>query len=301
MSGLLRTVMRMRAARFIQRLGGRIARDDLGAYAAALSYNFSFALLPLMLFATALLAFLHDPDPVATLTGPLGPIVPQDVLSLVTAALEGVVRHRSPTVLSLGFLGFVWGMSGAFRQIIDGVNHAYEFRFPLRRKGWQMYGVSVLLGMTVGTLLVGGMALSVLGPDVVRGLAAAVLGHAPARVVQYLLHWGALAAMLWVALSILYAVAPDQPRPFRLYTPGTLVVEAGWGLLSLGFRLYTTRVNTFGVYGTLGTLILLLLYLYLFGFVLLIGAEINALAEPPPPPDQREEGGIPRLPPAPTR
>ena len=270
---------------YLKRLARRVARDDVGAYAAALSYNFSFALLPLLLFATALLAFLRFRDPVHVLTAPLAGVVPKNVLALVSQALAGAVRHRSPTVLSLGFLGFVWGMSGAFRQIIDAMNHAYEFRFPFRRRSWELYGVSVLLGMTVGSLLVAGLAFSVLGPSAIGGLATAVVGHPPARMALAVLHWGVLAAVLWLGLSILYSAAPDRPHGFRLYTPGTLVAVLAWAVLSIAFRQYTTRVSTFGVYGTLGAMIFLLLYLYLFGFLLLVGAEVNALAELPPEPD----------------
>lgn len=278
---------------YLRRLAHRVARDDIGAYAAALSYNFSFALLPLLLFATALLAFLRFRDPVQVLTAPLVGVVPRNVLGLVSRALAGVVRHKSPTVLSLGFVGFVWGMSGAFRQIIDGMNHAYEFRFPFRRRSWELYGLSVLLGMTVGSLLVAGLAFSVLGPSAISGLATTVVGRPPARLALAALHWGLLAAMLWLALSILYAAAPDRPHGFRLYTPGTLVALVGWAGLSIAFRQYTTRVNTFGVYGTLGAMILLLLYLYLFGFLLLVGAEVNALAESPPALEGPEGGGPP--------
>ncbi len=270
---------------YLKQLAQRVARDDVGAYAAALSYNFSFALLPLLLFATALLAFLRFSDPVGVLTAPLAGVVPKNVLGLVSAALAGVVRHKSPTVLSLGFVGFVWGMSGAFRQVIDAVNHAYEFRFPFRRRSWELYGLSVLLGMTVGSLLVAGLALSVLGPQAISGLATAVVDRPPPRLALAVLHWGVLAAMLWVALSVLYAVAPDRPQRFRWYTPGTLVALIAWAVLSIAFRQYTTRVNTFGVYGTLGAMILLLLYLYLFGFLLLVGAEVNALAAAPAGPE----------------
>ena len=278
---------------YLKRLAHRVARDDVGAYAAALSYNFSFALLPLLLFATALLAFLRFRDPVHVLTAPLAGVVPKNVLALVAQALQGVVRHKNPTVLSLGFLGFVWGMSGAFRQIIDAMNHAYEFRFPFRRRSWELYGLSVLLGMTVGSLLVAGLAFSVLGPNAISGLATTAVGRPPARLALAVLHWGLLAAMLWLALSIVYAAAPDRPHGFRLYTPGTMVALVAWAVLSIAFRQYTTRVNTFGVYGTLGAMILLLLYLYLFGFLLLVGAEVNALAEAPANPEGREGGRPP--------
>jgi membrane protein len=274
--------MMVRLWRLARALGARVGRDNVGVFAAALSYNFAFALLPLLLFATALLGFLHFAHPVQVLTAPWVQVVPDSVLDMVSKALKGAVQHRSPTVLSLGFLGFVWGMSGAFRQVVNGVNSAYEYRYPFRRKAWQVYGLSVLLGVTVGTLMVVGLALSVLGPNAVLGLTTAVVGYTPARVAVDLLHWGLLGSVLWIALSILYAVAPDRPRRFSLYTPGTLVTEGAWALLSIGFRQYTERVNTFGVYGTLGSLILLLLYLYLFGFLLLVGAEVNAVLDSPP-------------------
>lgn len=265
---------------FGRELARRIGRDDISSYAAALSYNFVFALFPLLLFVTALLAFFHWATPTQLLSGPVATVIPPIVVSLVTKVLVTIAHQRNSTALSLGILGFIWAMSGAFRQIIDAINHAYEYRPPYRRKFWQVYALSIGLGTSIGLVIVAAMALSILGENVLSGVLRAWLHWQPGALLVDVVRWIALLAMMITILAILYAIAPDQPKRFRLVTPGSLVALLAWIFLAIGFSFYSAHFSHYNqVYGTLGSIILLLLYLYLLGFVILLGAEVNALWE----------------------
>lgn len=265
---------------FIKELLGRIGRNDLGAYAAALSYNFIFAVFPLVLSLLALFSFFHLSGLVAFESGPLATLIPVNALTLLINTLSLVVHRESPAVLGVGLVGFVWGMAGAFRQIIDAVNHAYEYPHPYRRKFWQVYILSIVLGITVGLLIVSGIILSVTGEHLLANVVWALWRVTVAVEVVDAIRWATLIVLFAFILAILYAVTPDEPRRFRLLTPGAAVVLVAWVLMSVGFSFYVAHFHTYNqIYGTLGSVILLLLYLYFFGFLILIGAQINAMLE----------------------
>lgn len=271
-------MIRVRVPPWAKELFFRFGRDDVFAYAAALAYNFLFALFPLLLFLSALLAFLHAPANLATLVrGPIAQLVPPSVISLVSGTWRGLVRTRHPTLLSLGALGFLWGMSGAFRQLIDALNHAYEFPFPRHRPFWRMYGLSLAAGLGVGLMIAIVLMLVVLGGPLLHTVAWLAFGARLGQAAIWI-RWLAFVALAWFSLSILYAVLPDRPLPLRVVNPGTLVALAIWFAVSWLFSLYVERFNTYDrVYGGLGAVILLLLYLYFAGLAILVGAEINAM------------------------
>ena len=266
----------------------RVGRDDVGAYAAALTYSLLFALLPLGLALAALVPALHLAAAQSALLSPLAGVVPADVLEVVRQFNAGVLAQGHRRMLSLGgagVLGYLWGMSAAFRRLIDAINHAYEYRPPWRRHPLATAALSLALALTLGVALVAAMVLATVGQHLVAALAPGGTGHPWLAVAR----WAILLALAVVILAVLYWVAPDRPRPFHWVTPGAAVALAVWLAMSYGFSLYLGRFHTYdAVYGGFAGGILLLLYLYFFSYALVLGAEINAVLE------RGKGGGMPR-------
>lgn len=263
----------MRLWRFGTALARRLGRDEMGAYAAALTYNLLFALFPLVLAVTALIPASVQ----RALLVPLSSVVTPEVIALLrhTAAGGGSAGH--PALVYAGVTGYLLGMSAAFRRLIDAFNHAYEFPRPLRRTPWRTVLLSVVLALTAGALLVVAMAMATLGQQLTLALLGSVggpLGGVAVGVVR----WGALLALGLVMLALLYAFAPDRPCRFRLVSPGAAVAIIAWLAISFGFSLYLSHFNSYDLlYGSVGALILLLLYLYFLSYALLLGAELNVM------------------------
>ncbi len=261
----------------VRRLAARAAAADLGAYAAALAYNFMFALFPLLLFLSAAVGFLHLRAQPLIFAGPLADLVPANVLALVRGALQVALRQRSGAAFGLGLTGFVAGMSGAVRQIMDALNHTFPVAGGPRRGTVRLYVESTLLGVGIGVLLVVGVVLAVAGRALALLLVPAGFPQSAVWVAQGM-RWFITLALLLVVLDVAYAYGPDVHRPFRWVSWGSAAALVSWVLLSVGFSLYTAHFNHYNaVYGTLGGIILLLLYLYLCGLALLLGAVINAV------------------------
>lgn len=265
------------------RLGGalaaRVVKDDIGAFAAALTYNLLFALFPLALALAALVPALHLAAAQRALLAPLSAVVDPEVVSLIghTAAHGGHVP--SPSLACVGVGGYLWGMSAAFRRLMDAFNHAYGCPLPLRRSPWETVVLSVVLALTLGVGLVAAMVVAVVGQDLTRAVLPALAWWAGGPVAAAL-RWLTLLALAVVMLAVLYGVAPDRPRVFHWFSPGAVAAIAIWMAISLGFSRYLSHFNSYNlVYGSVGAVILLLLYLYFLSYALLIGGELNALLQ----------------------
>jgi membrane protein len=82
--------------------------------------------------------------------------------------------------------------------------------------------------------------------------------------------------LLAAVLSVVYRFAPDTDRPFWFATPGAAFAVIAWPVASLGFSFYLSNIAGRGLtYGSLGTAVGLLVFLYISAWVVLLGAEIN--------------------------
>lgn len=262
---------------WIKTLVFRVQHADTASYAAALAFNFLFALFPLLLFSTALLAMLHLPSVAHDLSGPLKALIPQALRHLILATIASASRFKSPTLLSVGALGFLFSMSSAIRQLSNALNHAY--RIPkVKRKLWTTLSLSLGLGLLFGILIVASLVISAIGGDIIRWIALARFHHRPGPLMESSLRWLTLLALLWIILTLIYNWLPDHGHRFRWMTLGTGIVMILWIIISLGFSLYAAHFNHYNrTYGSLGAVILMMLYLYALSFALLLGGEINAL------------------------
>jgi membrane protein len=95
-----------------------------------------------------------------------------------------------------------------------------------------------------------------------------------------ILQWPIAFGLVVIGIGLVYYFAPDAEQEWVWITPGSLLATVLWLLASLVFRLYVVNFGNYqAVYGTVGAAIMLLTWLYLSGFVILIGAELNAEIE----------------------
>ena len=90
------------------------------------------------------------------------------------------------------------------------------------------------------------------------------------------LRFPALGVVVFGAVGLLYAMAQDTRQPGRNIVPGVVVSLVAWIALSAGYSFYVENFANYSlIYGTLGTMVVLMIWLYLTATVLIMGAEIN--------------------------
>jgi membrane protein len=260
----------------IKRVAKGVYDDNAIGQAAQLAYYFLFALFPFLLFLITLLGFL--PLAMDEIMSLLASVMPADVLSLVQENMSTLVIQQRGGLLSFGILTALWTSSSAVAAIMDNLNHAYGVQEG--RPIWKVWGIALLLVLGLSGLLMVSVVLLIFGPQI-GGLLASHIGlGAEFEVIWNIARWPIIITFLIVAMANIYYFAPDVEQNWRWITPGSIFAILAWIGVSLGFSIYVSQFSSYNkIYGSIGTFIVLMTWMYLMGFVILVGGEINAEIE----------------------
>jgi membrane protein len=255
-----------------------IQEDDCFGRAAQLAYYFLFALFPFFLVLTTLLGYLPIPNLMDRLMEMLAEMLPGDALQLVQENVHDLVTRPRGGLLSFGLVAALWSSSSAITAITEGLNRAYDVQE--NRPFWKVRLIAVLLTVGLSLFIIVALILLTFGPQIGGWIADQVGLGRIFQVAWNLLRWPVIVGLLIVAMALVYYVAPDVEQRWQWITPGSVVAVLGWLAASLGFSYY---VNNFGsynaMYGSIGALIVLLTWMYVSGFFVLIGGEVNSEIE----------------------
>ncbi|MCK7532860.1 MAG: YihY/virulence factor BrkB family protein [Marinilabiliales bacterium] len=150
--------------------------------------------------------------------------------------------------------------------------HGFESRSWLQQRK-----IAVFLLLFILIMFYASSALIILSRSVVDRLVE--IGVLELNLVYYVImifKWILIIAMLFFAIATMYYLVPARKKDFRYISPGSILATTLFIITSLGFSAY---VNNFGqynkLYGSIGTLIMILIWLYLNSVALLVGFELN--------------------------
>ena len=274
------TRRRLGLAELLKRTAKEIQEDHLAAFAGNLTYKGLFALFPFFVFLLSLLGLFGAPDLLQTLIEQARGVLPQGAIDLLESQLLGIAGNKAQGAFTVGALVSIllalWGVSGAFRSVMEAMNVMYEIEEA--RPFWKQLLISVFLSLGVAALLIFALVLVVFGPEIGGAVADVVgLGYV-FEVVWNVVQWPVLLFLVVLAFALVYYYAPDVEQRFRWISPGSIVAVVAWLLFSLAFSLYV-EFGSFDAYGSIAGIIILMLYIYYSAFIMLVGAELNQVVE----------------------
>ncbi|HXK59084.1 MAG TPA: YihY/virulence factor BrkB family protein [Acidobacteriota bacterium] len=263
---------------FLKDLYAEIQDDNVFNGAAALAYYWMLAIFPALIFLLSLLPFLPIPNLEDAIMDFMGEALPQEAAGLFSNVLSQTVESSSGGLLSFGLLFTLWSASAGLYAIMQQLNITYDIKEG--RSFVKARGVSILLTLGFLLMIIGAFALIVFGGTLQEWLASFV-GRNPVLLAFFAsLRWIIIIALLLLGFSMIYYFGPNVEQKFKFITPGSVLGVALLVAASLGFSFYVSNFGNYAAtYGSLGAVIILLLWLYLAGFVILVGSEINALLE----------------------
>jgi membrane protein len=269
----------MRLAVDIKNIAANVSRDvdekHIMAFAAALSYYFVLSVFPLLIFVSAVVAYLPVSSLFNQIVGVLATVVPPDSMAMVKKLLAHVLLSRHGGLLTFGIVFTIWSASSGFAAMIEALNVTYNV--PETRRIWTTRALAVGLAFLVGTLLVIALLVLIVGPKF-GGWLAGTVGLSPAfAAIWPYLRWSAATGFTVIAVELLYFWAPNVRQKFLRTLPGAVIAVGGWIGLSYLLGIYFRDfANYNATYGTLGAAIAFSVWLFWSNFIMLIGAEINA-------------------------
>lgn len=259
---------------FSKRLLAEVQRDRVSNAAAALAFYMMLAVFPAAIFGLSLLPYLPIPHLSEAIFDLLQQLMPDSAAQLFTGTVHRIASERNSGLLSFGLLFAIWSASSGVNALMQQLNVVYgveEDRSFLRARA-----VALLLTLLFFVLTVVAFGLVIFG-GVLQSWLADYLGWSPVlRAVFAVFRWAVIALALVSALALVYRLAPNAKHPMRILRAGEIVAALGFLGASLGFKLYVAYFGSYdSTYGSLGAVIVLLLWMFIVGFVILLGGEIN--------------------------
>jgi membrane protein len=252
--------------------------DNVGIIAGGIAYAAFLAIFPALIAGISLFGLVADPATIAQQAEGVLAALPEAAQPLLRDQIVSLTQTPSGALsfsLIVSILLALWSASSGTSSLMTGINIAYDEQES--RNFLKLRGTALLLTLGAIVFVLLTLALVAVVPAVLNALQLGTFINVIVQVVR----WALLIVLIIAALAVVYRLAPDRDAPqFKWTSVGALVSGVLWVLASLGFSLY---VNNFGsynkTYGALAGVVVLLLWLYLTGYIILLGAEINAESE----------------------
>jgi membrane protein len=256
-------------------------KDDVPGIAAEIAYHAMFAIPPILIFTIAIAAVINNftdipvADNLITIIEDRAPGEMQDLLvTLVNNAVAEVSGAAAIGLLATVAIA-LWSGSNGIAALMKAFNRAYgveEERSFVRKKL-----VAIGLTILVGVLIILAFALFVFGEQIGTFVAnQAGLGDAFITTWQ-ILRWPMAIVFIMFVLAVLYYLGPNVEQSFQWISPGSVVATLLWVAIVFGFNIYLNFADPGSAYGAVGSVVVLLFFLYLSGIAFVIGAEVNAV------------------------
>jgi membrane protein len=253
-----------------------LQKSSLTTRASSLAFRFFLALFPTIIFLLSLLPYIPIESFYQELLLILEELLPEEAYKTSVETIDDLFNKTHNTLLSFGFIFALYLASDGVNAMILAFQNSYhnpkEVGFIKQR------ATSLLLLVILTVLMVLAVGLIVFSEIIISFLISN--GFMTDGISVVLLNIGNMIILLFIFLlgiSSIYYFGSMEYKKFKFFSAGSTLATLLTILLSFGFAFYVNNFASYNkVYGSIGTLIVIMLWLYFNSLVLLIGYELNA-------------------------
>lgn len=252
-----------------------LSNSALTVRASSIAYNLFLAIFPAMIFFFSMIAYLPIENFHEQLMQLLQDMMPQSAFQSIQSTIFDTITNKRTGMLSFGFIAALYFSTNGINALISAFNAS---QFVTDKRNWlQIRFISFVLVIILSLLITLAISMLTFSNKAMGYLVENEILKVDLTYYLILIgKWLIVLLSFFFAISFLYFLAPARKSKFRFISAGSTLATILSVIMSLGFSFY---VNHFGqynkIYGSIGTLIVLLLWLYFNALVLLIGYELN--------------------------
>ncbi len=256
---------------------GQVKKVGLIDRARSIAFSFLIAIPAAAIFICTLIPYLpvHKKilQQLLLLTKDITPN--QNTYLLVSQFLEDFLAKPRVGLLSFGFVLALFYSSNAMMGIMRSFNKSLVYnahRNPLATRWMAIKLTTLVLAMVIGSVIILGTQADLLRTWLRELHISNHNAHSLLRTVR----WVVVIPLFYVAIACIYKYGPAVKKRWKLFSPGTFLAALLTILTTLAFSYWVNRFGNYNkVYGSIGTVMILMLLVYFNSLVLLIGYELN--------------------------
>ncbi|MEI7595172.1 MAG: YihY/virulence factor BrkB family protein [Bacteroidota bacterium] len=251
-------------------------RGAITTRASAISFNFFLAIFPAIIFAFTLIPYIpidHFQDVLMDL---LKNVLPSKTYEASISTLDDIINQPRGGLLSIGFILALYFATNGINALIMAFNNTYHAIES--RTGFMQRLISIALVIILTILIFTAITL-LIGTNITLDYLAGhgLLNDWISLALISLSRWIILIALCFFGISFVYYLAPAKKLRYRFVSAGSSLATILSIIASIGFNFYANNFAKYNVlYGSIGTLILIMMWIYFNAIILLIGFELNA-------------------------
>jgi membrane protein len=252
-----------------------IVKGDISYRAGAIAFSFFMSLFPFALFLFNLIPFIPLANFKEDFMQFVHDNVPPNTYDAIAGIITDIMLNKQPTLLSFGIVLAVFLMSNGMNAILSGFQSSMHI--TIKRTYFRQYALAIGLSLVLTMILIVTVASIIILEYFIQSLTSQ--GYLAddvwlLKLVRYLI----LLFMILTITSLLFKFAAKETRESAFFSYGAVLSTILFGLTSFGFGIYVSRFSKYNeLYGSIGTLLVLMLYIWINCFILLLGFELNAL------------------------
>jgi membrane protein len=262
--------------RIITILYQKIFQFDIDVRAAAVAYNFTLAVFPTIIFLFSLLPYMPIEHLDLKMIGFLKGTMPKNLQGDLTELISEIVNKKRGGVLSFGFLFALFASTSGIMALIRSFNLTYKTNE--NRGFFKERFIAVGLNFLLTFVLLIAFTVFILGNFVVKMLAKKdIIQYDFTFYLTKSLTYLIIFSVFFFTISIIYYYAPAIHKRWKFFNAGSITASIMTILVTNLFSYYLVNFASYHkVYGSIGSLIALMVWLYFVSLILIVGFEINA-------------------------
>lgn len=251
-----------------------IVRGGLTSRAGGISYSFFMAIFPFMLFMLTLIPFIPVDGFQDSFMQMISEALPPKTYENVVPILEDIAKNKYGGLLSFGFLVSIFLMTNGINAIFGGFEYSYHITEV--RSAVKAYVISLGTSLLMSVLLISTVVVTILfkfGLDflIEKGwLSEQFLWLENVRYLIFLF-------MIFTTVSLLYYFGTKEGKESSFFSAGAILTTVLYILTFYTFAIYVDKFAKYNeLYGSIGTLLIMMLFIWLNSIILLLGFELNA-------------------------
>lgn len=254
-----------------------IKREAILNKASSLAYNFMLAIFPGIIFLFTLIPYIPINNFQEGLMDFLAIVIPFEAFTAIESTLEDIIKNQNGGLMSFGFLLAAFFATNGVTNLMMAFNKSSLTR---EKRSWGhrrliALGLSfaIIIALTIGIAVFTGAGMTI---SYLKNHIAYEMSWFWTFVVKAA-RWIILFAIYFSTVSMLYKFGPSASKRWKLFSPGATLATILAILTFSGFVFYINNFNAYNkLYGSIGTIIVIMIWMYLNSLILLIGFELNA-------------------------
>ncbi|MFC5408738.1 YihY/virulence factor BrkB family protein [Larkinella bovis] len=254
----------------------RVTDNDTSERAASAAYSLILAVFPAVIFLFTLIPMIPIPDLEDQVMDFFSQVLPASTYDTVKTTIYDIISRPRGNVLSFGFILALYAATNGILSLMMAFNSSHTtgrrgfFKTRLIALGLTLM-LAFALFLAIAVLVIGGVITDYLQHiQILDNIVVTTL----LNVARYLVVFAVFVA----AISVIYKFGPDIDKHWKFVNPGGVIASVLVVLTTYGFSYYVSNFGSYNkLYGSIGTLIVLMIWINLVCLLLIIGFDMNVV------------------------